>query len=105
MILFLFYSTCVKGKFSCEIDPKLCGQAKCPGDQVWSTSGVECLKTCETLHVPCMNLLSVAGCRCLGNTVWDSKLTKCVNASECPCHYNGRTYKQGEYLNWDCNRW
>ncbi|XP_057292411.1 SCO-spondin-like isoform X2 [Hydractinia symbiolongicarpus] len=93
---------CANGQLKCEND-KLCGKSKCPGNQVWSDVGVECLKTCETLHLPCLNQLSTAGCHCSNGTIWDSLNNKCVDALSCPCHYNGRAYKDGETYSWDCN--
>ena len=106
MSFYCYYlSLCKDGKFHCEIDQAECsGTTKCPEGQVWSTS-TECSKTCETLHLPCLIMYSLAGCRCPNNTVWDSQKNKCVLPTECPCHYNGRTYQVGESYPWDCNNW
>jgi Trypsin Inhibitor like cysteine rich domain len=29
----------------------------------------------------------------------------CVEARECPCHYQGESYEQGHSVMVDCNRW
>nr|XP_047137084.1 SCO-spondin isoform X2 [Hydra vulgaris] len=93
---------CLKGQFNCTRDEK-CSSQQCPHSQIWGkTQG--CYKTCETIHLPCLNNVNVAGCHCPNNTVWDSSSSKCVEPEQCPCHHNGRTYQNGASFTWDCNK-
>lgn len=102
---YCFRSECINGKFNCTVDTSCTLKADCPGNQVWESSGAECLQTCQSVHLPCLNTISAAGCQCPNTTIWDENIQRCVEASECPCHHNGRTYKDGESYKWDCNEW
>lgn len=72
---------------------------------MWLPGIKDCLRTCQSMHLPCLNHKETGGCQCLNGTVWDTDRKKCVVPSSCPCHHNGRAYKQGESYKWDCNVW
>ena len=94
------------GRFNCTTEN--CGSKKCPGNQTWVQGGVmgaECARQCDTLHLPCLNTRYTAGCKCPGAQVWDKTRKTCVEPYQCPCHYQGRSYNQGQSFKWDCNTW
>ncbi|KAJ3593145.1 hypothetical protein NHX12_005481 [Muraenolepis orangiensis] len=65
-------------------------------------SGVECQKSCHTLDMACISSGCVSGCMCPSGRVSDGR-GGCVLESDCPCVYNGKTYKSGDALTVDCN--
>ena len=97
-------SKCENGLITCKTIAN-CGT--CPGNQVWahtSSKGL-CLKTCENLHLPCLYSTAKGGCHCANDTVWDSSISRCVLAGQCPCKMNGKSYADGYVINKDCNEW
>nr|XP_057931090.1 mucin-2-like [Doryrhamphus excisus] len=73
-----------------------CSSAK-PGD-----TGSECQKTCQTLDTECVSSHCVSGCVCPDGLLSDGK-GGCIKESQCPCTYNGQSYKPGQTVNVDCN--
>ena len=81
-----------------EISRKLC-----PKGQAYVTCGKECAKTCSNLHIPCSKKWCEDGCVCPEGQVLHEG--KCVAPDQCPCHRGGRSYKNGETYQQDCNTW
>ncbi|XP_061138386.1 mucin-2-like isoform X2 [Syngnathus typhle] len=73
-----------------------CSNAK-PGD-----TGSECLKTCQTLDTECVSTHCMSGCVCPAGLLSDGK-GGCIEETDCPCTYNGQSYKPGETVKVDCN--
>lgn len=74
----------------------------CPSGKVWNTCA-DCEKTCDNMHITC----PTASCRKEGCTCPKGQILspqgKCITADECPCHYQGKSYKDGEVIKRDCN--
>ncbi|XP_028403857.1 mucin-2-like isoform X2 [Dendronephthya gigantea] len=95
---------CVNGVFEC--DNSTCSgneflETVCPKGQAWVPCGKECAKTCKNLHLPCSKTLCEEGCVCPQGQVLHNG--DCVNPEQCPCHRGGRSYKNGETYQQDCN--
>ena len=72
--------------------------------QIWGKNQ-GCYKTCDTIHLPCLNYTDVVECHCPNHTVWDAINQQCIEPEQCPCHHNGRIYQNGTSFSWDCNKW
>lgn len=44
-----------------------------------------------------------AGCKCKEGFVLDTKSKRCVRPEQCPCHHGGKSYKENETVQSDCN--
>ncbi|XP_054631461.1 mucin-2-like [Dunckerocampus dactyliophorus] len=99
--------SCRSGKLICTGNPTTesciapmvffnCSSSK-PGDM-----GSECQKTCQTLDTECVSSHCVSGCVCPAGLLSDGK-GGCIEESQCPCTYNGQSYKPGQTVKVDCN--
>ncbi|XP_062513326.1 von Willebrand factor-like isoform X2 [Corticium candelabrum] len=78
---------------------------KCPNGSVYNTCGTACPLTCDSPHPRTCTRQCVLGCFCPTGML--QRNTTCVTPDECnKCHYNGRTYRNGERFNSTdgCNR-
>ncbi|XP_062418976.1 mucin-5AC-like [Pungitius pungitius] len=73
-----------------------CSSAK-PGD-----SGSECQKSCQTLDTECASTQCMSGCMCPAGLLSDGE-GGCIEEEDCPCTYNGDSYKSGDTVPVDCN--
>uniref|UniRef100_H2ZP85 VWFD domain-containing protein n=1 Tax=Ciona savignyi TaxID=51511 RepID=H2ZP85_CIOSA len=71
----------------------------CAG-QSWSNC-TECQRTCDNMHTSCVQLECHEGCSCPNGTVLSDG--KCVTPDHCPCHYRGKSYRDGSWVKQDCN--
>ena len=62
-------------------------------------------RTCRTMHqkVDQSPAICQAGCVCKSGYVLDAPSGKCVLESECPCYHGGRSYKDGDVMQEECN--
>ena len=75
----------------------------CAGGKVWVECGAQCQKTCKNMHIGCSSSVCQAGCVCPPGQVEENGT--CVLVSRCPCHFNGKSYENGESIKKDCNTW
>ncbi|XP_034541029.1 mucin-5B-like [Notolabrus celidotus] len=99
--------SCHGGKLSCAGGPIStsctspmsyfnCSSAK-PG-----TKGSECQKSCQTVESECVSKQCISGCVCPAGLLLDGE-GGCVTEENCPCTYNGESFKSGQTVNVDCN--
>jgi hypothetical protein len=77
---------------------------ECPAGLVYSECTPKCPRTCTSMYsiLPseCYNEC-YPGCKCPeGTFLYDDR---CVNATECPCHFMKKIYASGSSLKIDCN--
>ena len=63
----------------------------------------ECQLTCDNQNVKCEVTQCSEGCGCPANKVLNGD--KCIEVTQCPCHFNGQTYRHGNWIKRDCNYW
>ncbi|XP_077968772.1 mucin-5B-like isoform X3 [Styela clava] len=86
---------CKDGKVTCT-GPSM----NCTGDMVYSRcEGGKCQPTCSKKSTNCEEC--VQGCVCPNGTLYDQG--KCINEEDCPCHFKGGTYQDGEDVIDDCD--
>ncbi|KAM9854685.1 uncharacterized protein ACBR49_003213 [Aulostomus maculatus] len=99
--------TCHRGKLNCTgshvtescTSPMVffdCSKAK-PGEK-----GSECQKSCQDLDPDCSDSPCISGCVCPAGLLSDGK-GGCIKEEQCPCMYNGESFKPGQTVNVDCN--
>ena len=45
------------------------------------------------------------GCECREGFILDTQSNTCVRDTECPCHFGGKSYNEGDVVRSGCNRW
>ncbi|XP_062512712.1 uncharacterized protein LOC134188563 [Corticium candelabrum] len=71
---------------------------KCPNGSVYNTCGTACPLTCDDPHPRPCTKQCVRGCFCPTGMLQRNSM--CVTPDECKmCHYNNRTYRNGEGFN------
>ncbi|KAK5867275.1 hypothetical protein PBY51_011782 [Eleginops maclovinus] len=65
--------------------------------------GSDCQKSCQTLDTEiCASAHCMSGCVCPAGLVLDGK-GGCIKENDCPCTYNGESFKSGESVTVNCN--
>ncbi|NXX53565.1 MUC5A protein, partial [Scopus umbretta] len=100
--------TCVQGRLNCmgATNPT----PVCESPMIYvnctnitaGTTGAECQKSCQTLHMQCYSTQCISGCMCPAGLVLDGN-GACISEEECPCIHNEAMYQPGEKINIDCN--
>lgn len=77
------------------------------GNQEFTTCEPAEPTTCKNMHAPPQVSTAVCrpGCQCKRGYVLDAPSGKCVRPGQCPCHHGGRSYKDGDHVQNDCNTW
>jgi len=79
---------------------------KCPGNKVWSDCASECPKTCRNLlQVPSAYCQASQVGRCVCGPGEVEYGDSCIQATECPCLYDGKEHAAGSIRKFDCNTW
>ncbi|XP_061898581.1 von Willebrand factor [Entelurus aequoreus] len=81
---------------SAECVPPLI-RAKCDAGQ----TGLECARTCQNVHHPCVFQACIPGCFCPPGTVYHRK--NCIVPEQCPCYLNNKPHASGQTISVDCN--
>ncbi|KAM4017436.1 mucin-2-like [Anomaloglossus baeobatrachus] len=66
------------------------------------SEGVECLKSCQNLHMDCFSMECVSGCICPEGSLADGK-GGCVQDGQCTCFYNDKIYNHNEKAKIGCS--
>uniref|UniRef100_H2ZP84 VWFD domain-containing protein n=1 Tax=Ciona savignyi TaxID=51511 RepID=H2ZP84_CIOSA len=91
---------CDGGLWKCESTAGCTRESMCQDGKVWSNC-TECQRTCDNMHTSCVQLECHEGCSCPNGTVLSDG--KCVTPDHCPCHYRGKSYRDGSWVKQDCN--
>ncbi|XP_076806278.1 von Willebrand factor-like [Clavelina lepadiformis] len=96
---------CHRGKWACT--DNICPiSTKCGSNEEFTSCMKPEIRTCLNMHLPMANRKiekCAAGCQCKDSFVWDTTSNLCITPKSCPCYHGGRSYKEGETMQQDCN--